>query len=107
MAGLGEGRTAVAVVGEAEVETAEDGVFATVAVGGEGAATRAAVGGNLGVAGVELAGGNRDGFWQRLVGHSSLQKKENDRTKRKRPDKRKRPHGRPFYFSTYKFRISD
>lgn len=72
VARLGEGGAAVAVVGVAEVEVAEDLVFAAVAVDGQGAALGAA--GRDGVAeeGIEFVAGKGDGFEKRLVGHGGI-----------------------------------
>jgi hypothetical protein len=76
VARLGEGGAAVAVVGEAEVESAEDFVFAAVAVDGEGAALGPVGGGSLGESGIKLAGCNRNGFRERFAWHGSLQRVE-------------------------------
>jgi hypothetical protein len=76
VARLGQGGAAIAVVGEAEVESAEDFVFAAVAVDGEGAALGPVGGGSLGESGIKLAGCNRDGFRQRFAWHDSLQRVE-------------------------------
>jgi len=64
---VGQRGAAVAVVGEAEVESADNFVFAAVAAGSEGAALRA-LGGNGVDAGVSDRGaGDRNRFRERLV----------------------------------------
>jgi hypothetical protein len=102
------------------VESAEDFVFAAVAVDGEGAALGPVGGGSLGESGIKLAGCNRNGFRQRFAWHGSLQRvsagsthlspaageKEGDPA-RVISRKRKRPHEAAFFlFLLYKFRIS-
>jgi hypothetical protein len=69
VARLGQGGAAIAVVGEAEVESADDFIFAAMAVGGEGAALGALGGRGLGATGIEGAGGEGNGLRQRLLGH--------------------------------------
>lgn len=69
LARLGEGGMAIAIVGVAEVESAEDVVFAAVAVDGEGSALRPFGGCGLGEGGIEFADGIGNRFRKRLSRH--------------------------------------
>lgn len=72
---LGQGRAAVAVVGEAEMESADDIVFAALAIDAEGAAARAVGGHGLRALRIESAAGrDEDGFGNGFGGHWDLQK---------------------------------